>query len=144
MPGIQLTLGKHLLSECLRESLPVLWERDQAFPSASSIVRRYGSSPYEPGAPPRGNTLAMVPGIGDTRETLTGSAHTPCCHLKAHVPPLVGQCILTHNQHLPRVCILTPTSTETDPLKPSLCPWHWPDPEESKEMLDAGGKGGEG
>lgn len=88
----------------------------------------------------------MAPGTTDPRENEGDSAHTPCCHLKAHILPWVRQwCPHTQPAHpLPRMRTQTPTGTGTDPSTLSLCQWHWPDPEESRGMLDAGGKGGEG
>lgn len=101
----------------------------------------------EPGAPPRGSTTAMAPGTRDTRENAgEWLTHTSHCRLKANILPLVGQ-RYPHTQPAilsPHLCAQTPTVTGTYPLKLSLCPWHWPDPEEWRGMLDAGDKGGEG
>lgn len=72
----------------------------------------------------------------------------PPCRLKARIPPSLCETMASpHTQPvhlLPSSVHTAPTVTGTHPLKLSLCPWHWPDPEEERGMLDAGGKGGEG
>lgn len=119
VPGIQLVLSKHLLSEWMHESPPLrtLWGWDPTSPSTCSRSRGGGSSPREPGVLPRGNAPAMALGARDTRENQWLS--TPPVGKHTSFP--WGHGLLTRGQH-----ILSPLCVHRLPpsLALTLCSRH--------------------